>query len=53
MAIRSCGGLGVLEEANRERTGFLIMPKRPYEWPVWVHMAAASSTMQTWRFLGP
>ena len=24
-------GLGALEEPNRERTGFLIMPKRPYE----------------------
>ena len=24
-------GLRALEEANRERTGFLIMPKRPYE----------------------
>ena len=27
-------GLGALEEPNRERTGFLIMPKRPYEWRV-------------------
>ena len=26
--------LGALEEANRERTGFLIMPKRPYDWRV-------------------
>ena len=26
--------LGALEEPNRERTGFLIMPKRPYEWNV-------------------
>ena len=25
-------GLGALEEANRECTGFLIMPKRPCEW---------------------
>ena len=25
-------GLGALEEPNRERTGFLMMPKRPYEW---------------------
>ena len=25
-------GLGALEEANRECTGFLILPKRPYEW---------------------
>ena len=25
-------GLGALEEHYRERTGFLIMPKRPYEW---------------------
>ena len=30
-------GLGALEEANRERTGFLIMPKRPYEWRVDSH----------------
>ena len=27
-------GLGALEELNRERTGFLIMPKRPYDWRV-------------------
>ena len=27
-------GLGALEEQYRERTGFLIMPKRPYEWRV-------------------
>ena len=27
-------GLGALGEPNRERTGFLIMPKRPYEWLV-------------------
>ena len=25
-------GLGALEEQSRERTGFLIMPKRPCEW---------------------
>ena len=25
-------GLGALEEQYRERTGFLIMPKCPYEW---------------------
>ena len=25
-------GLGALEESKRERTGFLIMPKRPYDW---------------------
>ena len=30
-------GLGALEEPNRERTGFLIMPKRPYEWCVDSH----------------
>ena len=30
-------GLGALEESNRERTGFLIMPKRPYEWRVDSH----------------
>ena len=41
-------GLGGLEEANRERTGFLIMPKRPLS-GVWIHMATTSSTMQTWR----
>ena len=29
-------GLGALEEQNRERTGFLIMPKRPYEWFTWL-----------------
>ena len=27
-------GLGAMEEPNRERTGFLIMPKRPYDWRV-------------------
>ena len=30
-------GLGALEEPNRERTGFLIMPKRAYEWRVDSH----------------
>ena len=29
--------LGALEEPNRERTGFLIMPKRPCEWRVDTH----------------
>ena len=30
-------GLGALEEPNRESAGFLIMPKRPYEWRVHSH----------------
>ena len=30
-------GPGALEEPNRERTGFIIMPKRPYEWRVDSH----------------
>ena len=30
-------GPGALEEANRECTGFLVMPKRPYEWRVDSH----------------
>ena len=30
-------GLGALEEQYRECTGFLIMPKRPYEWRVDSH----------------
>ena len=30
-------GLGALEEPNRECTGILIMPKRPYEWRVDSH----------------
>ena len=30
-------GLDALEEPNRERIGFLIMPKRPYEWRVDTH----------------
>ena len=30
-------GLGALEELNRECAGFLIMPKRPYEWRVQSH----------------
>ena len=34
LAIRFCGELGALEEPNRECAGFLIMPKRPYEWRV-------------------
>ena len=29
--------LGALEEPNRERAGFLIMPKRSYEWRVDTH----------------
>ena len=29
--------LGALEEQYRERTGFLIMPKRPYDWRVDTH----------------
>ena len=33
----SLWGLGALEEPNRERTGFLIMPKRPYDWRVDTH----------------
>ena len=33
--------LGALEEPNRERTGFLIMPKRPCEW---IHTAATNTT---------
>ena len=31
------GRLGALEEQYRECTGFLIMPKRPYEWRVDSH----------------
>ena len=31
------GGLGALKEPNRECAGFLIMPKRPYEWRVHSH----------------
>ena len=30
-------GLAALEEPNRECAGFLIMPKRPYEWRVHSH----------------
>ena len=30
-------GLGALDEQHRECTGFLIMPKRPYEWCVDSH----------------
>ena len=30
-------GLGALEEPNRECAGFLIMPKRPFEWRVHSH----------------
>ena len=30
-------GLGALEEQYRECTGFLIMPKRPYDWRVDSH----------------
>ena len=33
----SLWGRGVLEEPNRECIGFLIMPKRPYEWRVDTH----------------
>ena len=41
-------GLGALEEQNRERTGFLIMPKAPIRVGVWIHMAATSLTTQRW-----
>ena len=37
-------GLGALDEQYRECTGFLIMPKRPYEC-VWIHMAVTNLTM--------
>ena len=30
-------GLGALEDSKRERTGFLSMLKRPYEWYVHAH----------------
>ena len=30
-------GLGALDEPNRECTGFLVMPKRPYDWRVDSH----------------
>ena len=30
-------GLGALEEQYRERTGFLIMPERPYDWRMDTH----------------
>ena len=30
-------GLGALDDPNRECAGFLIMPKRPYEWRVHSH----------------
>ena len=40
-------GLGALEDANRERTGFLIMPRRPYG--MWMHTAATNSTTQIWQ----
>ena len=33
----SLWGLGALEEQHRECTGFLIMPKGPYEWRVDSH----------------
>ena len=37
-------GLGALEDSNCECTGFLIMPKRPYEWYVDAHGCYCSST---------
>ena len=37
-ATRFCGDLvGALENPDRECAGFLIMPKRPYEWRVDTH----------------
>ena len=36
-AIRFCGRLGALENPDRERAGFLIMPKRPNDWRVDSH----------------
>ena len=38
-------GLGELEESNRECTGFLIMPKRPYDWRVDPHGCYNSITL--------
>ena len=40
-------GLGALEEPNRECAGFLIMPKRPYEWRVHSHGAAITITQRS------
>ena len=36
-AIRFCGDLVRWKSPNRECAGFLIMPKRPYEWRVGTH----------------
>ena len=40
-------GLGALEEPNRECAGFLMMPKRPYEWRVHSHGCYKSRAFQT------
>ena len=45
-------GLGALDEQHRERTGFLIMPKRPYEWRVDSHGCYYSHMMKE-RSCGP
>ena len=37
LATRSCGWLGALEDSNRQRTRFLILPKRPKKWHVDAH----------------
>ena len=37
LVIHALWGLGALDEQHRECTGFLIMPKRPYEWRVDSH----------------
>ena len=44
-------GLGALEEPNRECAGFLIMPKRPYEWRVHSHGCYLFDNVTL--FLGP
>ena len=44
-------GLGALEEPNRECAGFLIMPKRPYEWRV--HSHGCYKFVNALRGLGP
>ena len=41
-------GLGALDEQHRECTGFLIMPKRPYEWRVDSHGCYKLDNAATW-----
>ena len=46
-------GLGALENPDREcSAGFLIMPKRPYEWRVDTYRWCAQKVVSSHKYLG-